>query len=414
MKKIKACAIISNKAGELLLQLRDEEPGRGTWVLFGGKVENGETEEGALRREIKEELGYDLKNVSFFRHYEDNGIGQAIFMANEPVELDELKLKEGSGMGFFPSARLQSLAIGFNFKEIINDYLNQKNMENQKIEKLDYYALKAVENLPKWKYPELKIEKTSRNVFVGSGDADNTGRILAQNFGGHGFSIVDYKIFFENNPEKDLNAYIVCASGAKDGIKMAQWLTEKGWQPKLITSNPEPPAGKFLKPENIVAYPAVIEPPTYNISTYAAMIYGILKENLDGLEDKIKKLQVPNLRKYKFIFFLTDDKYEIIGRMAKRKVAETLAGIGADGGGYSNAVHGMLLQPNKDRLVFCLNCKYEGSGDSYELNADSYLGSLLCVHYIIGKNQTDQDSANIMQNYFENAKKQGWEFNKVW
>ena len=122
-------------------------------------------------------------------------------------------------------------------------------MADDKIEKLDYYALKTLESLPQWQYPGLEIAKTSRNVFVGSGDADNTGRIFAQNFGGHGFSVVDYKSFFENNPETDLNVYIVNASGAKDGIKMAEWLTNKGWHPKLVTSNPEPPAGKFLRPE---------------------------------------------------------------------------------------------------------------------------------------------------------------------
>ncbi len=290
-------------------------------------------------------------------------------------------------------------------------------MENQKIEKiekLDFYARKTLDSLAGWRYPELKIEKTSRNVFVGSGDADNTGRILAQNFGGVGFSVVDYKRFFENNPVRDLNVYIVSASGGKDGVKMAQWLTENGWQPKLITSNPEPPAGKFLKPENIFVFPAIAEPPTYNVSTYAAMLYGILKEDISGIKERIEKLSVPDLRKYKFIFFLTDDKYEIIGRMAKRKVAETLDGIGADGGGYSNAAHGMLLQPNPDRLIFCLNCKYDGPGDAYELNLDSYLGLLLGIHYIVGKNQTDADSENILRNYMENAKKQGWEFNKVW
>jgi len=283
-----------------------------------------------------------------------------------------------------------------------------------RIETLDYYALKTMESLPKWVYPDLKIERTSLNVFVGSGDADNTGRILAQNFGGHGFSVVDYKYFFDNNPESDLNVYIVNASGAKDGIKMAQWLTEKGWQPKLITSNPEPPAGKFLKPENVIVYPAIIEPPTYNVSTYAAMLYGVLREDITGVENLMKNLQIPDLRKYKFIFFLSSDKYEIVTRMVKRKVAETLAGIGTDGGGYSNAAHGMLLQPNPDRLVFCINCEYDGPGDVYRLNADSYLGSILCMHYIIGKNQTDADSQTILSNYFENAKRQGWVFNNVW
>jgi len=283
-----------------------------------------------------------------------------------------------------------------------------------KIEKLDFYALKTLDDLPRWKYPKLEIPRTSRNVFVGAGDADNTGRILAQNFGGHGFSVVDYKSFFENDPEPDLNVYIVNASGAKDGIKMAEWLTQKGWHPKLLTSNPEPPAGKFLRPEDIFVFPATIEPPTYNVSTYAAMLYCLLKEDIGGIKKEIESLKIPDLRKYKFIFFLTQDKYEVVARMAKRKVAETLAGIGADGGGFSNAAHGMLLQPNAGRLVFCLNAKYEGDSDSYELNSDSYLGLLLSIHYIIGKNQTDSDSQNILKNYFENAKKQGWEFNKVW
>jgi len=419
MTNTKACAIILNREGELLMQLRDEEPGKGTWVLFGGGVKEGETEEQALRREIEEELGFTIGAVDFLGRYEDNSIVQAVYVVKDAAKTEGLVLREGSDMGFFSASKLQTLAIGFNFKHVINDFLKktEKTMENQnidKIEKLDYYALRAANELAGWKYPEFTIKKSSRNIFVGSGDADNTGRILAQNFGGCGFSVVDYKRFFENNPEKDSIIYIVNASGAKDGVKMAQWLTENGWQPKLITSNPEPPAGKFLKPEDIFVFPAIIEPPTYNVSTYAAMLYGILKEDISGLADKIKGLPVPNLRKYKFVFFMSDDKYEIIGRMGKRKVAETLAGIGADAGGYSNAAHGMLLQPNPDRLVFCLNCDHSGPGDVYKLEADSYLGLLLSMHYIIGKNQTDRDSETILRNYFDNAKKQGWEFNKVW
>lgn len=287
-------------------------------------------------------------------------------------------------------------------------------MENQKIEKLDRYALKTLESLPGWKYPDFKIDKNVNNVFMGSGDAANTAKIFAQTLKGQALNICNYQTFFENEPSRNSIVYIICASGGKDGTKMAQWLTEKGWQPKLITSNQEPPMGKFLKAEDIFVFPSITEPPTYNVSTYAAMIYWLLKEDLAQIESKVKNLEIPDLRKYKFIFFMVQDKYEAIGRMAVRKVSETLAGVGANGCGYSNAVHGMLIQPNSDRLVFCINCKYDGPGDAYELDIDSYLGSLLCLHYIIGKNQTDQDSENILRNYFENAKKQGWEFNNVW
>jgi hypothetical protein len=287
-------------------------------------------------------------------------------------------------------------------------------MEQEKIEKLDHYAIKTLESLPNWKYPELKIEKSGKNIFMGSGDAANTGKIFAQILGGRALNVCNYQIFFENEPNRDSDIYIVNASGGKDGLKMAKWLTERNWHPKLLTNNPEPPAGKYLRPEDIFVFPADKEPPTYNVSTYASMIYWLLKEDLPQIEDKIKNLEIPDLRKYKFIFFMVQDKYETLGRMATRKIAETLAGVGANGCGYSNAVHGMLTQPNKDRLVFCMNCKYEGSGDVYELNIDSYLGLLLCIHYIVGKNQTDQDSENILRNYMENAKRQGWEFNKVW
>lgn len=287
-------------------------------------------------------------------------------------------------------------------------------MENQKIKKLDEYAEKTLEKLAEWEYPNLKIEKTEKNIFMGSGDAANTGKIFSKFLGGRSLNVCNYQNYFESFPPENPNIYIICASGGKDGTKMAQWLTEKGWEPKLITSNPEPPMGKFLKKENIFAFPSIAEPPTYNVSTYSAMIYWLLKENIEEIKNIFKSMEVPNLRKYKFIFFMVGDKYEAIGRMATRKTAETLSGLGANGCGYSNAVHGMLIQPNADRLIFCLNCRYDGPGDVYELHIDSYLGSLLCLHYIIGKNQTDKDSENILENYFENAKKQGWEFNKVW
>jgi len=287
-------------------------------------------------------------------------------------------------------------------------------MAMEKIEKLDHYVIKTLKDLPEWKYPDLTIKKSERNVFIGSGDAANTAKIFAQVLGGHALNVCNYRIFFENEPGRNSDIYILNASGGKDGLKMAQWLTERNWHPKLLTNNPEPPAGKFLEPEDIFVFPANTEPPTYNISTYASMIYWLLKEDLAAIREKIKNLKIPDLRKYKFIFFMVQDKYEAIGRMATRKIAETLADVGANGCGYSNAVHGMLIQPNTSRLIFCLNCKYEGPGDSYELDIDSFLGSLLCLFYIIGKNQTDQDSENILRNYFENAKKQGWKFNKVW
>ena len=54
-------AIITDEAW-YLLQIKDQQHpwgGCGLWSLFGGKQEEGETSEGALIRELKEELDWD-------------------------------------------------------------------------------------------------------------------------------------------------------------------------------------------------------------------------------------------------------------------------------------------------------------------------------------------------------------------
>lgn len=53
----------------LLLTKRAKAPFRGWWDLPGGYVDRGETAEQALKREIKEETGLDLKIKSIFGTY---------------------------------------------------------------------------------------------------------------------------------------------------------------------------------------------------------------------------------------------------------------------------------------------------------------------------------------------------------
>ena len=69
MKEI-AAIILENDKGEFLLALRDNKPGipfPNHWDLIGGHVEDGETPEEALVREVKEELDIELKGVRFLQ-----------------------------------------------------------------------------------------------------------------------------------------------------------------------------------------------------------------------------------------------------------------------------------------------------------------------------------------------------------
>lgn len=50
-------ALVFDDDGRLLLIQRGHEPGKGLWSVPGGKVEPGETDQQAVRREIAEETG---------------------------------------------------------------------------------------------------------------------------------------------------------------------------------------------------------------------------------------------------------------------------------------------------------------------------------------------------------------------
>ena len=54
-------AVVHDAAGRLLLIRRGHDPGRGLWSLPGGRVEDGESLANAVRREVREETGLDVR-----------------------------------------------------------------------------------------------------------------------------------------------------------------------------------------------------------------------------------------------------------------------------------------------------------------------------------------------------------------
>lgn len=59
-------AILRSKNKVLIGKRRKNDSNAGRWEFPGGKVNNGETSEAALRREIQEELGIKLSALAFF------------------------------------------------------------------------------------------------------------------------------------------------------------------------------------------------------------------------------------------------------------------------------------------------------------------------------------------------------------
>jgi len=298
-------------------------------------------------------------------------------------------------------------------------YKNQKNLEikiiknmNNKTEHLDFYVSQTLDNLEKWEYPSLNIPKNDRNVFVGSGSAACVAQLFAKKYGGFYLNASDYRDFVDRSIDKKLfSVYIISASGGKDSVPMADFFLEQGLKPNLITCNSQAPVKN--KVANLWAFPSFCEPPTYNTSTYGAMIYWLFKEDIQAIKKHIQTLKIPDLRKYHYIFFMAEDKYSPIAEMASRKVAETLQGIGVNSAGFTHGAHGMLRQPDKKRLVFTMNLDYPFQENIYKLNIDSYLGLMLATYYIIGKNQKDSDTKNLLADYQKVVQKLGWKLNKI-
>ena len=64
------CVLLAGRRGPILIVERGREPLKGYWSLPGGLVETGETLEQALKREILEETGLEVKLVHMFEVFE--------------------------------------------------------------------------------------------------------------------------------------------------------------------------------------------------------------------------------------------------------------------------------------------------------------------------------------------------------
>ncbi|MDJ0799384.1 MAG: NUDIX hydrolase [Calothrix sp. MO_167.B12] len=102
---------ILHQDDKFLMQLRDNIPGilyPGYWGLFGGHIEAGETPQQAVKREILEEITYELPpTFSEFGIYADENVLRHVFHAPLSVELEQLVLNEGWDMGLVTSEDIQ-------------------------------------------------------------------------------------------------------------------------------------------------------------------------------------------------------------------------------------------------------------------------------------------------------------------
>ena len=103
--KRKGCSIIFiNKKKEILLLLRDDIPTipyPNMWDLPGGHVEEDETPEACIVREMKEEMGLDIEGYRRFCATEFDDRVEYVFWMKKDLNIEDIELMEGQRLKWF-------------------------------------------------------------------------------------------------------------------------------------------------------------------------------------------------------------------------------------------------------------------------------------------------------------------------
>lgn len=125
MKRSGASIIFTNSSREVLLFLRDDKPEipfPNMWDLPGGHVEEAETPEACIVREMLEEIETDVTGCTFIRMYDFPDRFEYIFTMPLDRGATDIPLHEGQMLRWFPEAEIRMLELAFGFDLVLEDF----------------------------------------------------------------------------------------------------------------------------------------------------------------------------------------------------------------------------------------------------------------------------------------------------
>lgn len=119
-----AHVLFVNASGEVLLRLRDDRldlPYPNQWDLVGGAVEAGETITEAALREVKEEIGLDVRGLEYFGEYPELVLNN-VFIAPLSLPVEAIVLTEGQRLRYVSAAEARTLALVPWVAQLLDDF----------------------------------------------------------------------------------------------------------------------------------------------------------------------------------------------------------------------------------------------------------------------------------------------------
>jgi len=257
---------------------------------------------------------------------------------------------------------------------------------NEKLIDLDIAVIRALNLFSKEKIPKISI-KFRRPLVVGSGNALVAGRILFDEKD----SIFADEGNYKNKLKRIDGAVLISASGGKHSPGIAKYLKKKKIKTILLTNNENALASEFVS--KFYVFPKNKEPYTYNTSSYLSMVLGKTKENSKDILKEVKKIKVPNLRKYDSYYFVIPRKYELVREMFLTKFDE-LFGSRITGRVFTieQTKHAKTIVSSEKELFVYIGEKSEMFGEHknhFHINPKTLnYGMLIALgYYFIGKIQ---------------------------
>jgi len=113
----------------VLLVLRDNIPTipyPGLWDVPGGHIEDNETAEECIVREMQEEIEVNVEGCTLFRVYEFSDRTEYIFMKHADFDLKNIILHEGQMLRWFSQEEAGQVELAYGFDKVLADYFNSQ------------------------------------------------------------------------------------------------------------------------------------------------------------------------------------------------------------------------------------------------------------------------------------------------
>ncbi|NEX12496.1 MAG: NUDIX hydrolase [Prosthecochloris sp.] len=132
MKHRGASILFFNDSRQVLLLLRDDIPSipfPGMWDLPGGHIENSESPQCCIQREMLEEMLLETGQCDLFGIYDFSDRIEYVFSKKIFFNPSDVDLQEGQRIRLFSEEEVGKTTLAYGFNRILADYFSRENVQ---------------------------------------------------------------------------------------------------------------------------------------------------------------------------------------------------------------------------------------------------------------------------------------------